>query len=126
MALGRKDKKAEKETQHTTGTQRKDRPVITVDYEEYAHFLESADLTEDQKRDFIQTLWNIVVEFVSMGFGVHPVQQAQDACGQNEEKAKNPPILGPDDVILKTDILNKNFNNAVGSETDAAAEGVEK
>ena len=42
------------------------RPVITVDYEKYGHFLEGSDLTEAQKQEFLQTLWNIIVEFVSV------------------------------------------------------------
>lgn len=103
-----------------------DKPHITVDYEKYAHFLDTADLTEDQKREFIQTLWNIIVEFVSMGFGVHPVQQAQDACGQNGESPGIPAIPASDQVLLKTDILSKNFSHAADLETDAAAEGVKQ
>jgi hypothetical protein len=55
-----------------------DRPHILVDYERYAHFLENENLTEEEKRAFIQALWSIVVDFVSLGFGVHPMQQARD------------------------------------------------
>lgn len=100
-------------------------PVITVDYEKYAHFLDNPDLTEDQKREFIQALWNIMCEFVSLGFGVHPLQQAQNACGQIEESPGNPPILRPSDVLLEADSLNNNFENASGLDTDAEVEGVE-
>ncbi len=97
-----------------------DRPIITVDYEKYALFLEDADLTEDQEREFIQTLWNIIVEFVSMGFGVHPVQQAQDACGQIGKTPGNLPISGPDKLLLETIILRENFSKAA----NGVAEGV--
>lgn len=55
-----------------------DRPRILVDYEKYAHFLENEDLTDDEKRAFIQALWSIIVDFVSLGFGVHPLQQTRD------------------------------------------------
>jgi len=58
------------------------RPVITVDYDAYAHFLDDTDLTDDQKREFLQALWTIITEFVSMGFAVHPVQQATENCGE--------------------------------------------
>ena len=118
-----KNKRSEDYQDYTPDTDNS-RPVVTVDYERYAHFLDNADLTEDQKREFLQTLWNIIVEFVSMGFGVHPVQQAKGACGQNFKNPGNPPILGPDEVLLKTDILTKNFSDAADSETDAAAERV--
>lgn len=52
-------------------------PVMTVDYDAYAHFLEDSDLSEDEKRALLQSLWNVIVECVSMGFGVHPMQQAK-------------------------------------------------
>ena len=103
------------------GTTRTDRPVITVDYEKYAHFLEHADLNEDQKREFVQTLWNIIVEFVSLGFGVHPLQQAHEACGQIDETREKPPISGPDEVKSKADILTKNFSGVVDPKADSAA-----
>lgn len=52
-------------------------PVITVDYEAYAHFLDDAELSEAEKRALLQSLWNVIVDFVSLGFGVHPLQQVQ-------------------------------------------------
>ncbi len=101
------------------------RPVITVDYERYAHFLEDSDLTEEQKQEFLQTLWNIIVEFVSMGFGVHPLQQAQNTCGQLGENGVKPPVAEPDRVILDKEILTEKFVNASGLETGTGVEGVE-
>ena len=119
-----KGQAAKTDTTHTQG--RSARPVITVDYEKYAHFLEDSDLTEEQKQEFLQTLWNIIVEFVSMGVGVHPVQQAQNSCGQLAENGLKPPLAGPDGVLLGKEILTENFVNASGLETGAGAEGVEK
>ncbi len=49
--------------------------AIHIDYERYEKFLENADLTEQEKREFIDALWSIIMEFVSLGFGVHPLQQ---------------------------------------------------
>lgn len=54
------------------------RPTLTVDWETYGKMLEDSDLTEDQKREFIETLWSIVVNFVDLGFGIHPLQQASE------------------------------------------------
>lgn len=101
------------------------RPVITVDYEKYAHFLDDSDLTEDQKQEFLQMLWNIIVEFVSMGFGVHPLQQAQEICGQLGEDEAKPRSGALRGVDLKGGILRDNFEGAADLETDAEAEGVE-
>ena len=34
------------------------RPIVAVDIEKYQSFLDDADLSEDQKREFIETLWS--------------------------------------------------------------------
>jgi hypothetical protein len=39
-----------------------------------ALFGEMTNLSEVQKREFLEALWSIVIAFVDMGFGVHPVQ----------------------------------------------------
>ena len=63
------------------------KPVITVDYEKYAHLLDDPDLSEDQKREFLQAVWNIITNFVDLGFGVHPVQlacgESKNSCGES-------------------------------------------
>ncbi|WP_430436061.1 hypothetical protein [Oceanibaculum nanhaiense] len=74
----------------TIGKALRSPPVITVDYDLYAHYLEDSDLSEDQKREFLQALWNIIVAFVSLGFGVHPAQQVEIACGKSYESANKP------------------------------------
>lgn len=58
--------------------------AIQFDAQEFAHFLDETDLTEDQKRAYIQTIWTIVLQFVDLGFGIHPIQTAlgPQACGQ--------------------------------------------
>jgi len=125
--LAYRKKKQTKDTQaflqHTT--RETGPPVITVDYERYAHFLENADLTEDQKREFLQTLWNIIVEFVSIGFGVHPVQQAQNACGKDQINSSKTALTVPDGIYSTHKLLIEKFVNAADLETESAVEGVE-
>ena len=55
---------------------------IEVDFDRYAHFLDDSDLSEDQKRELLQTVWNVVCGFVALGFEVHPFQQAKNSCGE--------------------------------------------
>lgn len=43
---------------------------------EYLAFLAEADATEEQKIAFLEAVWHIVVNFVDMGFRIHPLQQA--------------------------------------------------
>lgn len=67
-------------------------PSLTIDWELYGEYLEDSDLSDEQKREFIESLWSIVVAIVDLGFGVHPVQQA---CEQNGIER----VILPDDVI---------------------------
>ena len=108
----------------TTAETRPSPPVITVDYEKYAHFLENEDLSEDQKREFIETLWRIIVSFVDLGFGVHPAQQAQKACGKLRQNRPETPSRTPDAVEWNSQFLINNFEYATGLDTEPEAEGV--
>ncbi|MCR9123993.1 MAG: hypothetical protein NXH91_17160 [Phyllobacteriaceae bacterium] len=57
-------------------------PEVTVNFANYREFLKDMDMTEDQKAEFLQALWDIVTGFVELGFGTHPTQEAG---GQNPE-----------------------------------------
>jgi hypothetical protein len=59
------------------------KPALTIDYALYEKYLEDSDLTDEQKQEFLDTLWSIIVGFVDLGFCVHPLQQAApNVCGQ--------------------------------------------
>lgn len=62
--------------------------TLTLDVDYYQSFLDDADIPDDKKQELIETLWNIVVQFVDMGYGIHPLQQASD----NAENALRPSI----------------------------------
>lgn len=57
-------------------------PTLTVDWEAYGHFLEGSDLSDEDKREFIETLWSIVVGFVDLGFSVGSPERS---CGQDAD-----------------------------------------
>ena len=67
----------------------KEKLAIQFDAREFAHFLADLDATEAQKLEYIETLWTIVLHFIDMGFGIHPLQMAlgQQACGQFDDAA---------------------------------------
>jgi hypothetical protein len=98
-------------TQHQTETPR---PALTFDAQEFVHFLAESDWTEEQKLEFIQELWQIVVSFVDLGFDLHPVQQV----------IASPSMLEPDsDGVLESGHTQKNcetthmgFNRLVAAE----------
>ena len=54
-------------------------PRLEIDWDVYLPFFEDEDIPDEAKQELIEALWSIVVSFVDLGFGVHPVQQA---CGQ--------------------------------------------
>ncbi|QFT63788.1 hypothetical protein [Roseivivax sp. THAF30] len=58
--------------------------ALTLDWDRYGAMLEASDLSEDQKRECIETVWSLVVSFVDFGFGIHPVQFP---CGEGDETA---------------------------------------
>jgi len=60
--------------------------TLSVDWELYADALENSDLTDDEKREFIETLWGIIVAFVDLGFGIHPLQQALEEGSVEDEQ----------------------------------------
>lgn len=46
------------------------RPSLSIDWELYADYLDGSDLSDDEKREFIQAIWYIMVSFVDLGFDV--------------------------------------------------------
>jgi hypothetical protein len=83
------DEGKKKEISITNGTKStKGWPALQLDVEYYQAFLDDEDITEEQKKELIETIWNIVVTFVDLGFGIEPVQQAIEA-GQNDTQDKS-------------------------------------
>lgn len=50
----------------------------------YEHHLAEADLTDQEKREFIEALWYIIVSFVDLGFGIEPVNHALRAAALDD------------------------------------------
>jgi hypothetical protein len=69
------------------------RPIVTVDVNKYQSWLDDSGLSEEKKEEFLQALWSIVVAFVEIGFGVHPLQEV---CAQNSETFSQRPKEGFD------------------------------
>ncbi len=92
------------------------RPTLSIDWELYGRYLEESDLSDDQKREFLETLWSIVVSFVDLGFGLHPIQQA---CEQPFDLSQ----LESADVLRSIDPLpQKVFSKAAEPPKEARTE----
>ncbi len=77
-----KDKKGEsvvsttpKKNQNVAYQKLNQQLCVGVDFEKYQHFLDGSDLTDEEKQQVVQALWDIIVNFVDLGIGVHPIQQ---------------------------------------------------
>ena len=100
-------------------------PVLTIDYALYDRYLEGCDLSGDQKRRFLDAMWSIIVEFVRLGFEVHPAQQAQEACGKSPRKHTEMPSTCRDALPLD-DSRKSNFRKAADVGNAEAAERIQE
>lgn len=102
----------------TPGSAPPSRPALTLDVAMYEKYLEDSDLTEVQRREFLEGLWQIIVCFVELGFGVHPLQQAdEDADGLVDNKQRLIASHMADLVELETTPKTE-FCSAVGGSED--------
>lgn len=74
--------------------------TLSIDVDLYQHYLDNSDLTEEQKNELLNTLWNIICEFMRLGYGVHPLQKILP------ENSKNDTISLPDMVACMDQALS--------------------
>lgn len=101
-------------------------PVIMVDYEKYEQYLETADLTEQQKQEYLQMLWSVICEFVSLGFGVHPLQQVESDCGQSSENGAQSTFITLDMLNYEHNQTREKFKDVADSKTQPQDGGVKE
>lgn len=69
-------------------------PKLAIDVEEYLHFLDECDWPEDQKREFIKALWQIIVGFIDLGFPLLPSHKVDEPLKTLD--AESPSVLALD------------------------------
>ena len=57
----------------------------TLALERYRHLLDDSELTEAQADELLTTLWNVMVQFVDLGFGVNTIPKYFDPFSDNME-----------------------------------------
>lgn len=73
------------------------RPTLTVDVARYEEYLAGSGMSDAEKQEFLEAVWSIIWNFVELGFGVHPLQEAEpETCGQDDENAENSTHDGQD------------------------------
>lgn len=103
-------------------------PCVEIDFEAYAPYLESADISEAEKRQLIEALWSIVTSFVQLGFGLSPVQQIlesradnQAACGQVSKIQDDGPIPASDKVEYRHSVMQNFLSSAHADDEEGAS-----
>jgi len=82
---------------------------IKIDVKRFEPYLDDPDFTQAEREELLETIFAIVLGFVDLGFGIHPVQQA---CEQNDiyseiatldlmDLLESMPITKDDDVAEK-------------------------
>lgn len=74
---------------------------LTIDWSLYESYLQDSDWPDDQKREFIETIWQIVVMFVDLGFGIESgqlalreaLERARPAADDEPEGGAPPPSM---------------------------------
>lgn len=82
---------------------------VGIDVAKYQAMIDEPGLSDEDKQAFIEALWQIIVAFVDLGFGVHPVQQV---CGQVGETARPEPE-DRSDVLECADQAHEHFERTV-------------
>jgi hypothetical protein len=80
--------------------------ALTFDPDEFISHIADLELTEDQATELLGAIWSIMVAFVDLGFGIHPVQQAQSA--RNGDVGKNLAALDQESALVVS--CRGNFN----------------
>ena len=100
------------------------RPVVEIDFAKYEAYLDDPALSEKQKRELIEALWAIMLAFVDLGFGVHPVQEVsvQQACGQMPKNKPESGQASQNQVQSKAVPVSKEFDRAADDDEDHPAQ----
>lgn len=97
--------------------------TLSFDAVAFMHFLEETDWSEEEKAEYLVLIWEIVCEFVALGFDVHPIQQARKACG----KPCEPDVIMPSGTTGMVDSgygeLIEKFSSLTDAECTSGEEG---
>ena len=82
------------------------------DLSEFDHLLETSDLNEEERQEFLQNIWNIIVGFIDLAWSDHPIQQAQKASGKPAKIDSESGIPCSSMVQSGHSNLTENYNKA--------------
>lgn len=62
----------------TTTEEQRLKKSVGVDVERYQSLLDSPDIPDGMKREFLKNLWLVIMSIIDLEMGVHPVQRAKN------------------------------------------------
>lgn len=75
------------------------KPSVGIDVDYYQGLIDDPDIPEARKRELIEIIGSIVMSFIDLGFGVHPVQLAlQEGDKPNPQEAEKEKLLERNDA----------------------------
>jgi len=80
------------------------KPGVGIDIEKYQSMLDASGMNEAQKREFLEALWSIIVAFVDLGFGVHPIQETCGKLPQRRDQHAHADSAALDSKDIEEDI----------------------
>lgn len=83
---------------------------LTLDLDAYLNQLEDWEISNEQKTEFILTLWKLMVSFAEIGFGIHPAQTANSTGRKSLKTPENLSVSAPD--MLYSPHIKRIQNNA--------------
>lgn len=79
--------------------------VLTVDVDKYQAYLDETDMGDAEREAFLRSLWDIILNFVDLGFGVHPLQEVSEPeateDSEQQETAGDVPATPPSGLEVK-------------------------
>jgi hypothetical protein len=82
-------------------------PALQFDSDGYLQYVQDHDLNEEQAIELLGAIWLVVVNFVDLGFGLHPVQQVHDVRNCETMLEADSDIMIICDDTLGTNMLSK-------------------
>ncbi len=49
--------------------------ALKLDYDRYDELFDSLEISDEEKREYLETIWSVVVAYIDLRLSNHPVQQ---------------------------------------------------
>ena len=98
--------------------------ALTLDMEKYLGQLTDWEMSEEQKRQLIRALWDLLVSCAEIGLKIHPLQTTKSTCGQLSYSSSKPALTAPNKLYLDDLILPEELAYS-GSDASSEKELIE-